>query len=239
MAAEAERLARVEARLHPLEMPTTSAYDVVVKTVAEQWVLATSVEVADFDAIGAAHATGWPRLHAALDDLGTEFVAPSIAVERGSGPIRLTFALPVPDHLALDPARTDPARNDPPRNDPQKKDPARNGPTTTDPTTTDPTTNGPTTNDPTANAVAHPDPTPIITTTLPGLDRAASTVVRASLPACRGVRALERWAADTAEVRTGELRRGTSTATARATPGSPSSSSDSHHPDPPTLTRPG
>ncbi len=46
MAAEADRLARVEARLHQLEEPTTSAYDVVVKTVAEQWVLATSVEVA-------------------------------------------------------------------------------------------------------------------------------------------------------------------------------------------------
>ena len=76
MAAEADRLARVEARLHQLEEPTTGAYDVVVKTVAEQWVLATSVEVADFDAIGGAHAASWPRLHAALDEMGTEFVAP-------------------------------------------------------------------------------------------------------------------------------------------------------------------
>lgn len=111
MTAEAERLARVEARLNQLEEPAMTTYDIVTKGVAPIWALATATELAGVDGIVAAHGEHWPRLHAALDDLGVEFSPPSIAIEtpigapsgpashKGPGPIRLTLGLPVPESV--------------------------------------------------------------------------------------------------------------------------------------------
>lgn len=97
MTAEADRLARVEARLRQLEEQAMSPYDVVVKRVEPTWVVATTIDVPGDDQIGQAQAEGWPQLHAVLDELGCDFVAPSIAVETGISPIRLTLGLPVPE----------------------------------------------------------------------------------------------------------------------------------------------
>ena len=54
------------------------------------------------DEIVAAHGRLWPRLHAILQRLGVDFVPPSIAVERGSGPIEFTAALLVPEGVSYD-----------------------------------------------------------------------------------------------------------------------------------------
>ncbi|HEY1826563.1 MAG TPA: helix-turn-helix domain-containing protein [Acidimicrobiales bacterium] len=97
LAAEAERLARVEARLAQMEVTTVPEYDVVVKDVEAEWVLAMHEELGGVSEIEAAHDRMWPRLHAKLEELGVERVPPSIAVERGDGPIELTCALPVPE----------------------------------------------------------------------------------------------------------------------------------------------
>lgn len=102
VAAETERLGRVEARLHQMEETTMSTYDVIVKRVDPEWVIAVSEELAGVGDIGAAHGRLWPRLHAALEANGVAFTPPSIAVEDGEGPIRLTAALPVPDELVVD-----------------------------------------------------------------------------------------------------------------------------------------
>jgi DNA-binding transcriptional MerR regulator len=99
LAAEAERLARVDARLHQMEGPEMDAHDVVVKAVDPEWVLALNEEVASVDGIGPAHARLWPRLHERLEQLGIERVPPSIAVEVGEHPIHFTAALPVPDDV--------------------------------------------------------------------------------------------------------------------------------------------
>jgi DNA-binding transcriptional MerR regulator len=96
LAADTARLARVEARLHQLDEPAVSDYDVIVKTVDPEWVLAITEELVDVDAIGPAHARLWPRLHSTLDHLKVERIAPSIAIERGAAPVRFTAALPVP-----------------------------------------------------------------------------------------------------------------------------------------------
>jgi DNA-binding transcriptional MerR regulator len=102
MNVEAERLARVEARLRQMEEETMTTYDVVVKSVEPVWVIAAGEEVASGPEIGLAQGRLWPRLHEALDRLGVEFTPPSIAVEDGSDPIRLTAALPVPEDIRLD-----------------------------------------------------------------------------------------------------------------------------------------
>ena len=97
--AEAERLARVEARLKQLEETPMSNYDVVVKTVEPVWVLALREELSGDEAIGPAHARLWPRLHERLDELGLEFTPPSIATEVGRAPISFIAALPVPEDV--------------------------------------------------------------------------------------------------------------------------------------------
>lgn len=109
MAAEATRLARVEARLNQLEEPAMTTYDIVTKAVEPIWAIATDAEVADVSGIVAAHGEHWPRLHAVLDELGVEFSAPSIALEtplgvrvgpvshKSPGAIQLTLGLPVPE----------------------------------------------------------------------------------------------------------------------------------------------
>jgi DNA-binding transcriptional MerR regulator len=99
LAAEAGRLARVEARLRQMEESDMEHYEVVVKAAEPVRVLALTEDLPAVDAIGAAHARLWPRLHAALERIGVERVPPSIAVETGEDPIHFTVALPVPDDI--------------------------------------------------------------------------------------------------------------------------------------------
>ena len=102
LAEAAERLDRVETRIAHLEEQTMANYDVIVKSTEARWVIAASERLAGLDDIEAAQGRLWPRLHAILDGLGVEFVPPSIAVERGSGPIELMAALLVPDGVSYD-----------------------------------------------------------------------------------------------------------------------------------------
>jgi DNA-binding transcriptional MerR regulator len=99
---ETELLAHVEARLRQMEEETMTDYDVIVKRVEPEWVIAVHEELADVKAVGAAHERSWPRLHAALDAHGIAFHAPSIAREQGEGPIHFTAALPVRDDVSID-----------------------------------------------------------------------------------------------------------------------------------------
>ncbi len=99
MAAEAARLARVEARLEHMKGGPVAEFDVVVKQTDPQWAVGISERLAGLDDIGPAHARLWPRVHAIVDRLGVEFHPPSIAIERGTGPIDFTAALPVPDDV--------------------------------------------------------------------------------------------------------------------------------------------
>ncbi len=97
-----ERLDRVETRIAHLEERNMADYDVIVKSSDSHWVLAASEQLAGLDGIVAAHGRLWPQLHATLDRLGVDFVPPSIAIERGSGPIEFTAALLVPDGVSYD-----------------------------------------------------------------------------------------------------------------------------------------
>jgi DNA-binding transcriptional MerR regulator len=97
LAAEAERLTRVEARLAQMEESTMIDYDVVVKSTDAEWVVAIAETIDTLDDIVATHGRLWPRLHLILEKLGVERLPPSVAVERGTGPIEFTAALPVPD----------------------------------------------------------------------------------------------------------------------------------------------
>ena len=97
LAADTERLARVEARLARMEENTVTDYDVVVKSTESEWVLAITEPIDSVGDIGAAHGRLWPRVHAVLDQMGVEHAPPSIAVERGDTPIQFTAALRVPD----------------------------------------------------------------------------------------------------------------------------------------------
>lgn len=102
LAAEAERLARVEARLAQLEVAEMTEFDVVVKSTEAEWVIAITETLGSIDEIGPAHARLWPRLETIMRDLGVDYTPPSIAVERGSGPIEFIAALIVPDGLSHD-----------------------------------------------------------------------------------------------------------------------------------------
>ena len=102
LAVEAEKLARVEARLNQLEEPAMTEYDVVVKAVDPAWVLTVTEDLATVGDIGPAHGRSWPRLHAQLERLGIERVPPSIAQECGRDPIRFTAAVLVPDGVHYD-----------------------------------------------------------------------------------------------------------------------------------------
>lgn len=102
LAEAAERLDRVETRIAHLEERTMANYDVIVKSTDAHWVVAASEQLGSLDEIVAAHGRLWPRLHAILDSLGVDFVPPSIAVERGSGPIEFTAALLVPEGVSYD-----------------------------------------------------------------------------------------------------------------------------------------
>src|SRR5262249_53706640 len=102
LAAEAERLSRVEARLAQLEEHEMSDYDVVVKRTDAEWVVAITETVNGLLDIGDAHGRLWPRLDAIVQEIGVDRVPPSIARERGTGPIEFTAALPVPDDVRYD-----------------------------------------------------------------------------------------------------------------------------------------
>ena len=106
IAAEAARLARVEARLAQLEDAAMTDYDVIVKTTGAEWVVGVTETLANLDDIGAAHARLWPRLHETLREIGVDRTPPSIAIERGSGPIEFTAALPVPGDVRCDDGAT-------------------------------------------------------------------------------------------------------------------------------------
>ena len=82
LAAEAERLARVQARLSQMEEATMTDYDVVLKSTDAYRVIGITEELASAADVGSAHARLWPRLHTALAELGIEFATPSIAIER-------------------------------------------------------------------------------------------------------------------------------------------------------------
>ena len=100
---ETERLARVEARLRQMEEAAMTDYDVIVKRVEPEWVIAVHEELAGVSEVVAAQTRSWPRLHAALDAHGVPFHAPSIAREKqGEGPIHFTAALPVAEEVVID-----------------------------------------------------------------------------------------------------------------------------------------
>jgi DNA-binding transcriptional MerR regulator len=102
LAAEAERLARVEARLAQLGEHEMTDYDVVVKSTEAEWVVAITETVDGLADIASAHGRLWPRLDSIVEELGLDRVPPSIARERGRGPIEFTVALPVPDGIRYD-----------------------------------------------------------------------------------------------------------------------------------------
>jgi len=102
LAEETERLARVEARLRQMEETTMSEYDVIVKRVEPEWVIAVYEELAGVSEVVSAHDRSWPRLHAALEANGVPFKPPSIAREQGQGPIHFTAALPVAEDVGID-----------------------------------------------------------------------------------------------------------------------------------------
>jgi DNA-binding transcriptional MerR regulator len=102
VAEETDRLTRVEARLRQMEEVTMSAYDVIVKRVEREWVIAASEGVPDVRQIGEAQGRLWPRLHAALTAHGLPFNPPSIAMEVVGNPILLTAGLPVAADVRLE-----------------------------------------------------------------------------------------------------------------------------------------
>jgi DNA-binding transcriptional MerR regulator len=102
IAAEAERLARVEARLAQLGEAEMTEYDVVVKSTDPAWVVGITETLQSLSDIGDAHGRLWPRLEAVVSNIGVDRVPPSITIERGSGPIEFTAALPVPDGVRHD-----------------------------------------------------------------------------------------------------------------------------------------
>jgi DNA-binding transcriptional MerR regulator len=100
LAAEAARLARVEARLDQIEEDPMDDYDVIVKPVER---LTVAVQTETTDSFGEQLSEILPRrygaLHAQLAALGIEPSGPAVAVYEDSGdeaqPIRVVAALPV------------------------------------------------------------------------------------------------------------------------------------------------
>lgn len=106
IAVEAERLARVEARLEQLKEKDMADYDVVIKGVDSVWAAVLSEQVADVAEIGATQGRLWPRIHAAMDARGIERAGPSVAIETPTDdparPIQLTAAVPIPEGTVID-----------------------------------------------------------------------------------------------------------------------------------------
>jgi len=105
IAGEAERLARVEARLQQLEDTNMDDYEVIVKALEPIRVVTASYEVAEVSAIGDALGVLYPRLHAALARSNVEFREPSYALYEDTDdertPFRVTAALPVPEGITI------------------------------------------------------------------------------------------------------------------------------------------
>jgi DNA-binding transcriptional MerR regulator len=105
IAAEAERLARVEARLQQLEEHDMDGYEVIVKALDPVRVVAASEDITGPDEIGDALGRLYPRLHAALGRRGVEFREPSYALYEDTDDERLSLrvaaALPVPDGVTI------------------------------------------------------------------------------------------------------------------------------------------
>jgi len=107
MAAEADRLARVEARLQQLQEENVTDYDIITKKVEAVWVAAASEDVVDPGQIGFAEQRLWPRLDKALADSEVEQApGPAYAVDEDSGnpeaPVRVSCAVPVPEGAVID-----------------------------------------------------------------------------------------------------------------------------------------
>jgi DNA-binding transcriptional MerR regulator len=106
VSAQTEQLARVEARLAQLEGAHVDDFEVIVKGIDAQHVVALREDIAGVDEIVAATGRMYPRLHAALASHGAAFGGVSLALYDDSGdvtrPMRLTTALPVPDDVEID-----------------------------------------------------------------------------------------------------------------------------------------
>jgi len=106
MEAEAERLARVEARLEQLKEKDMADYDVVVKGVEAMWAAVLSEQVAGVTEIEATQGRLWPRIHAAMDARGIKRAGPSVAIEIPTDdparPIQLTTAVPIPEGTVIE-----------------------------------------------------------------------------------------------------------------------------------------
>ena len=105
MTAEADRLARVEARLQQLEEGDMDDYEVIVKGLDPVRLVTASQDVADPSAIGDALGVLYPRLHAALGRHGVEFREPSYALYEDTDDedlsLRVAAALLVPDGVTI------------------------------------------------------------------------------------------------------------------------------------------
>jgi DNA-binding transcriptional MerR regulator len=103
IAAEQQRLARVEARIEELEGSSMDGHDVGVKRLERLRVIAAWEEVEQIAEVGAALGRMYPRLHAALDERGVALIGPSYAIyhELPDGGERVTAALPVADDMTV------------------------------------------------------------------------------------------------------------------------------------------
>ena len=105
IATEAERLARVEARLQQLEETNMDGYEVIVKGLDPVRLVTASEDIADQAGIGGALGGLYPRLHAGLSRHGVEFREPSYALYEDTDDehlsLRVTAALPVPDGVTI------------------------------------------------------------------------------------------------------------------------------------------
>jgi DNA-binding transcriptional MerR regulator len=106
VSAQTEQLARVEARLAQLEGAHVADYEVIVKGIDPQRVVALHEDLIGVDEIAAAAGRMYPRLHAAVARQGIAFGGVSLALYDESGdearPMRLTTALPVPSDVEID-----------------------------------------------------------------------------------------------------------------------------------------
>jgi DNA-binding transcriptional MerR regulator len=106
LAAETDRLTRVEARLAELQGSERADFDVIVKSVDAIWAAAASERLVEVGHIGEIHERLWPRVHAALDATGLERTGPSVAIETPTDdprqPIQLMTAVPVPDGTVME-----------------------------------------------------------------------------------------------------------------------------------------
>jgi DNA-binding transcriptional MerR regulator len=106
LASQTEQLTRVEIRLAQLEEGPMSSYEVILKRLEPQRVVALSEDLAGFDEIGDACGRMYPQLHAGLARYRVAFDGLSLALYEDTGdedrPLRLTAALPVPSGVTIE-----------------------------------------------------------------------------------------------------------------------------------------